>query len=118
MKRYAAGPKSPIPPREGNDVGCNRMPAARAKDMSPPLHSLFSTGASQSLVLFLIPLDLAGLGHLIHQGRNKQAEAFLLLALQKSITNLIPLGGEVRVRRLLILEDRQHGRIRTAIDRP
>src|SRR5438128_3945215 len=28
--RYAAGPRSPMPCRDGNEVGCRRMPAARS----------------------------------------------------------------------------------------
>ena len=44
-----AGPKSPTPPREGRDVGCNKIPAARGKDMTPPLHSRLGAGACELL---------------------------------------------------------------------
>jgi hypothetical protein len=43
MNSYAAGPKSPMPPREGSEVGWRRMPAERGKDMQP------STDAGQAV---------------------------------------------------------------------
>src|SRR5215472_9543656 len=31
MNSYAAGPKSPMPPREGSEMGCSRIPVKRGK---------------------------------------------------------------------------------------
>src|SRR6266705_3274643 len=38
MNSWAAEPRSPIPPREGSEVACNRMPAARSKGMFYIVH--------------------------------------------------------------------------------
>src|SRR5437868_4126027 len=35
---WAAGPKSPAPPREGSEVGCSRIPEARSSDISHRSH--------------------------------------------------------------------------------
>src|SRR5580692_1091039 len=106
-----------MPPREGNDVGCSRMPAARANDMSPPLHSRFAAGAGQRFEFVFVSLDLAGLGHLVDQVRDEEAKTLLLLALQELVANLIALGGVVGFRRKLALEYLKHDSISAIADR-
>src|SRR6516162_2381914 len=93
------------------------MPVARAKDMSPPLHSGFGCGAGQRLEFFLIPLYLTGLRHLIDEVRHEQREPLLLLTLQERITNLIALGGKISIRRLLVFKNLKHSGVATARDR-
>src|ERR1700686_763674 len=101
-----------MPPREGNDVGCNKMPAARGKDMSPPLHSLLATAATQRLDFFFVSLDLARPRHLVDQAGNEKSEAFLLLAQQQLIANLIALRGIFSLGRLLVLDHLQYHGVR------
>src|SRR5271169_409597 len=105
-----------MPPREGNDVGCNRMPAARGKDISPPLHSLLAAAATQRFDLFLVSLDLSSFRHLIDQAGNEKSEALLLLADEELVADLIALGGIVGVRRLLVLEHREDHAVGAAAD--
>src|SRR3974377_2439171 len=93
------------------------MPAARSKNMTPPLHSGFVRGACERLELFLIPLNLAGLRHFVDKVRDEQLEALLLLALQQGIAYLIALGGKIGVSRLLVLDDLKNCRIAAAVDR-
>src|SRR3984893_18528562 len=92
-----------MPPRDGNDVGCYKIPAARRKGMSP-LHSLLAAAAIQCL-------------HLVDQAGNEKFEALFLLAQQKLIANLIALCGKVRIAGLLVLEHRKNNGVCATADR-
>src|ERR1700722_10079289 len=104
-----------MPPREGNDVGCNRMLAVRGNGMSQ-LHSRLAGGATQSFHFFLVDLDLPRLLHLVAKARNEKAEKFLLLALQQRVADLIALGGIIGVGGLVILQQRKDHAVRAAGD--
>src|ERR1700740_1830644 len=109
-----------MPPRDGNDVGCNKIPAARGNGMQldrylrlskvivipseardpgswTGLHSRLAPRPRQRLQFILIDLDLARLLHLIAEAGYEQRENLLLLALQQRLPDLVALGGEVRV---------------------
>ena len=84
--------------------------------MQPPLQSLLATGPTQRLNLFLVPLDFSRLRHLIDEARNEEAKAFLLLAQQNLIADLVTLRSIIRVSRLLVLEHRENDCVRAAGD--
>src|SRR5579862_1559456 len=44
---YAPGPKSPIPPREGNEIGCSRIPVERGNDISTYTSIVICAGATR-----------------------------------------------------------------------
>src|SRR5579859_216779 len=104
-----------MPPRDGNDVGCNRIPAARENAMSS-LHSRLVAGFAERLQFLVVALNLAGLGHLVNEIRYEEAKTLLLLGLHQSVANLVALGGKVRVRGRLVFEQLKYGRIRATID--
>src|ERR1700683_3172276 len=121
-----------MPPREGSDVGCNKIPAERGNGMqrglsSEPremwfslfskrqLDSRFVLWMRQRLHFFLIDFDFARLLHLIAHVVHKQSEEFLLLALQQLLANLVALGGEVGIRRRLHFEQRKHHSVPSAV---
>jgi len=87
-----------MPPCEGSDVGCNKIPAERGNDMQldrcfqipdslPARVSVFIS----SWLIFILPDFSICSRRLITNSWKK----LLLLALQEGIANLVALGGEV-----------------------
>src|SRR3984957_5264025 len=91
--------------------------ACGARKMHVALHSLLAAVAAQGLDLFFVSLDLARPGHLVDQAGNEKTEAFLLLAQQQLIADLIALRGVLNLGRLLVLDHLQYHSVRTAVDR-
>jgi len=85
-----------MPPCEGSDVGCNKIPAERGNDMQLDRCFRFPTRsrAGQRFHFILVDLYFARLLHLLAQINHKQLEKLLLLALQEGIANLSRLAAK------------------------
>src|SRR5689334_23207308 len=136
-----------MPPREGRELGCRRIPVARANGMAlwrshpvlttrnsvaeccrarrsvpvvSSLEAFFPTALPFGEVLhfLLVDFDLARLLHLLAEVRQEHSEEVLLLGAQQAVANLIFLGCEVLLGRILLLQNRQDHAIVPGIDGP
>src|SRR5579864_5088301 len=121
-----------MPPDDGSDVGCSRIPEARSNGMDEsvgrapsPGYPLSGTAAvflltiadwrlllqpcaqflvEQAVTLVLVPADLAFLLHPVPQVGGKIRQHHLALALQQALSDLLARLVHLRQRRFLPLD--------------
>src|SRR5215475_14907273 len=87
-----------MPPREGSDVGCSRIPADRADSMFF-YDAALAAGSGEIVHLRLVDFDLALFFQPRAQVVEEQSLDLLLLFPHQLIAQLIPLLGKLRISR-------------------